>query len=189
MKQQSRRDFLAKNILTGAGLLAAQPLLAAAGAATSNDHETFDVPGSKKRRGKLGKLEVTPQGLGGLPVVGFYGGGVREQAHVNKLYRTAYENGVRFFDTAEVYGPMTNETQIGEAIAPFRKEVVLATKFGFNVDPNHQNGRGRALNSRPENIRRAIDGSLKRLRTDYVDLFYQHRVDPEVPIEEVSRHH
>ncbi len=184
MKQQSRRDFLAKNILTGAGLLAAQPLLAAAGAATSNDHETFDVPGSKKRR--LGKLEVTPQGLGGLPVVGFYGGGVREQAHVNKLYRTAYENGVRFFDTAEVYGPMTNETQIGEAIAPFRKEVVLATKFGFNVDPNHQNGRGRALNSRPENIRRAIDGSLKRLRTDYVDLFYQHRVDPEVPIEEVA---
>lgn len=181
---QSRRDFLAKNILTGAGLLAGQTLWGSAVAAErSSDTNGQPAPGIKR---KLGALEVSAQGLGGLPVVGFYGGGIREQSHVNILYRAAYENGVTFFDTAEVYGPLINETQIGEAIAPFRKKVVIATKFGFEVDPAHQNGRGRPLNSKPENIRKSIEGSLKRLKTDYIDLYYQHRVDPDTPIEEVA---
>lgn len=140
----------------------------------------------KDDKRKLGKLEVSAIGLGGLPVVGFYGGGVRDQSFVNNLYAKAYDNGVTFFDTAEVYGPLTNETQIGQAVKSFRKNVVLATKFGFEVNPNHQRGRGRALNSSPVNIRRAVEGSLKRLQTDYIDLYYQHRVDPTVPIEDVA---
>lgn len=184
MNHQSRRAFLTKNLMAGAGILAAPGLLGAKDISTTAPaNETQTVP-QKKR--KLGKLEVSEQGLGGLPVVGFYGGGVRDQAHVNKLYQTAFDLGVSFFDTAEVYGPLINETQIGEAIAPFRKNVVLATKFGFEVDPNHQSGRGRLLNSRSENIRRAVEGSLKRLRTDYIDLYYQHRVDPDTPIEDVA---
>jgi aryl-alcohol dehydrogenase-like predicted oxidoreductase len=180
----NRRNFLTKNILAATGLLVGPSLL------TSNEvyanNSINDIEPSKKGKRKLGTLEVSSQGLGGLPVVGFYGGGVREQSHVNMLYKAAYERGVTFFDTAEVYGPLINETQIGEAIAPFRKNVVLATKFGFEVNPNHQNGRGRALNSKPDNIRRAVEGSLKRLKTDYIDLYYQHRVDPETPIEDVA---
>lgn len=180
----NRRQFLMSNLVAGAAIMTGQSLT------TQNQNPSEVLLSShtsvKDNKRKLGKLEVSSQGLGGLPVVGFYGGGVREQSHVNKLYQTAYENGITFFDTAEVYGPLTNETQIGEALAPFRKQVVIATKFGFEVDPNHQSGRGRPLNSRPENIRRAVEGSLKRLRTDYIDLYYQHRVDPAVPIEDVA---
>jgi aryl-alcohol dehydrogenase-like predicted oxidoreductase len=180
----SRREFLAKNLLAGAGLLAGKAVMGSDNNTSHNHH--LPAPGLKNNSRMLGKLVVSAQGLGGLPVVGFYGGGVRGQNHVNLLYKTAYENGVTFFDTAEVYGPLTNETQIGEAIAPFRKKVVLATKFGFEVDPNHQSGRGRPLNSTPANIKRAVEGSLKRLRTDYIDLYYQHRVDPDTPIEDVA---
>lgn len=183
-KNQNRRNFLRKNIMAGAGLLAGQSILESCSSANNSSNSSKLASKTSKRM--LGALEVSEQGLGGLPVVGFYGGGVREQSHVNKLYREAYENGVGFFDTAEVYGPLTNETQIGEAIASFRKNVVVATKFGFEVDPNHQSGRGRPLNSRPENIKRAIEGSLKRLKTDYIDLYYQHRVDPQTPIEDVA---
>ncbi len=96
------------------------------------------------------------------------------------LIRTAVERGVTFFDTAEVYGPFTNEELVGEALAPFRKQVVIATKFGFKI------GTPGALDSRPEHIKQAVEGSLKRLTTDVIDLFYQHRVDPEVPIEDVA---
>jgi aryl-alcohol dehydrogenase-like predicted oxidoreductase len=181
---RSRRDFLAKNFMVGAGLLAGQTLLGSC--TTSKNNSNANKQSVKGNKRMLGGLAVTAQGLGGLPVVGFYGGGARQQSLVNKLYRHAYENGVAFFDTAEVYGPLVNETQIGEAIAPFRKEVVVATKFGFEVDPNHQSGRGRPLNSRSENIRRAVEGSLKRLKTDYIDLYYQHRVDPGTPIEDVA---
>ncbi len=180
----SRKSFLINNIIAGAGILTGQTLLAGC-STTENSSDTNKQPRKHNRR-KLGELEVSAQGLGGLPVVGFYGGGVRAQNHVNNLYRIAYENGVTFFDTAEVYGPLINETQIGEAIAPFRKEVVIATKFGFKVDPNHQSGKGRPLNSKPESIRSVVEGSLKRLKTDYIDLYYQHRVDPEVPIEDVA---
>lgn len=180
----SRRDFLTTNILASAGVLIGHTFLDSCSATKNNSTTNKEVIKSTTR--KLGSLQVSALGLGGLPVVGFYGGGVRDQSHVNTLYRTAYENGITFFDTAEVYGPLTNEIQIGEAIASFRKNVVIATKFGFEVDPNHQSGRGRPLNSKPANIRRAVEGSLKRLKTDYIDLYYQHRVDPDTPIEDVA---
>ncbi len=100
------------------------------------------------------------------------------------IIRAAYERGVTFFDTAEVYGPWTNEDMVGEALEPFKGEVVIATKFGFDIDPD--NGAMRGVDSRPEQIRRVCEASLKRLRVDAIDLFYQHRVDPKVPIEDVA---
>src|SRR5438045_2248047 len=101
------------------------------------------------------------------------------------LIRAAVERGITFFDTAEVYGPFKNEELVGEALAPFRGEVVIATKFGWNIDPV-TGARLGGLNSRPDHIRVATEGMLKRLRTDYIDLLYQHRVDPEVPMEDVA---
>jgi aryl-alcohol dehydrogenase-like predicted oxidoreductase len=181
-KNINRRDFIANTVLASAGLIVGQSVISSCNPTKSII--TKNSANNNKR--KLGKLEVSSIGLGGLPVVGFYGGGVREQNFVNNLYAKAYDNGITFFDTAEVYGPFTNETQIGLAVKTFRKNIVLATKFGFEVNPNHQNGRGRQLNSNPENIRRAVEGSLKRLNTDYIDLYYQHRVDPNVPIEDVA---
>lgn len=184
MNHFNRRQFLMSNLVAGAAIAAGQSLT---GRNQNTTEDSLSVnPAIKGKKRKLGKLEVSAQGLGGLPVVGFYGRGVREQSHVNKLYQTAFENGITFFDTAEVYGPLTNEIQVGEAVAAFRKDVVIATKFGFEVDPNHQSGRGRPLNSKPENIRRAVEGSLRRLKTDYIDLYYQHRVDPATPIEDVA---
>ena len=100
------------------------------------------------------------------------------------LIRAAVERGVTFFDTAEVYGPYTNEELVGEALAPFREQVVIATKFGFKIDPN--TGKQAGLDSRPQHIKEVAEASLKRLKTDVIDLFYQHRVDPEVPIEDVA---
>jgi aryl-alcohol dehydrogenase-like predicted oxidoreductase len=100
------------------------------------------------------------------------------------LIRSAVERGVTFFDTAEVYGPFTNEELVGEALAPFREQVAIATKFGFDLDPN--TGQQRGLDSRPDHIKQVADASLKRLKTDRIDLFYQHRVDPNVPIEDVA---
>jgi aryl-alcohol dehydrogenase-like predicted oxidoreductase len=102
-----------------------------------------------------------------------------------KLIRAAVERGVTFFDTAEVYGPFTNEELVGEALAPFRNQVVIATKFGFKLDPN--TGKQAGLDSRPAHIKEVAEASLKRLKTDRIDLFYQHRVDPNVPIEDVAR--
>ncbi|MDI9312192.1 MAG: aldo/keto reductase [Limnohabitans sp.] len=181
-KKINRRNFIANTVLASASIVVGQSLLSSCN--STKGINAKNMTGDNKR--KLGKLEVSAIGLGGLPVVGFYGGGVRDQNFVNNLYSKAYDNGVTFFDTAEVYGPLTNETQIGQAVKSFRKNVVLATKFGFEVNPNHQSGKGRALNSSPENIRRAVEGSLKRLQTDYIDLYYQHRVDPNVPIEDVA---
>lgn len=174
----NRRDFLSNTVKVGAGLVVGQPILESC----NSTHQMLNTSNNGKR--KLGKLEVSAIGLGGLPVVGFYGGGVREQNFVNNLYAKAYDNGITFFDTAEVYGPLTNEKQIGEALAPFRKNVVIATKFGFNIDPITAERKG--IDSSPATIRRAVEGSLKRLRTDYIDLLYQHRVDPNVPIEDVA---
>jgi aryl-alcohol dehydrogenase-like predicted oxidoreductase len=112
-----------------------------------------------------------------------YGHALEKQDAVN-LIRAAYDRGVTFFDTAEIYGPFTNEELVGEALAAFRDKVVIATKFGFNVDP--ATGKQSGLNSRPAHIREVADASLKRLKTDRIDLFYQHRVDPDVPIEDVA---
>jgi aryl-alcohol dehydrogenase-like predicted oxidoreductase len=112
----------------------------------------------------------------------------KDKQEMISLLRTAVERGVTFFDTAEVYGPFTNEELVGEALSPLRDRVVIATKFGFDttVDPRVTKGSGPVLNSRPENIRRVAEASLKRLKTDVIDLFYQHRVDPDVPIEDVA---
>jgi len=132
---------------------------------------------------KLGKsdLEVSAIGFGCMGLDFGYATKVSRQEGV-ALIRAAHERGVTFFDTAEVYGPFTNEEMVGEALVPFRGEVVIATKFGFNIVDGKQAG----LDSRPEHIRAVCEASLKRLRVDAIDLFYQHRVDPNVPIEEVA---
>ena len=138
-------------------------------------------PNEKMEYRRLGKLDVSAIGLGCLPMVGFYGGKYDKREMI-ALIRRAYDKGVTFFDTAEVYGPHTSEEWVGEAVAPFRDKIRIGTKFGFGVEE----GKPTTLNSRPDHIRRAVDGSLKRLRTDHIDLLYQHRVDPAVPMEEVA---
>lgn len=134
---------------------------------------------------KLGRsdLEVSALGLGCMGLSDGYGPAVDKKEGIS-LIRAAVERGVTFFDTAEVYGPFTNEELVGEALVPFRKQVVIATKFGFRLDP--KTGKQAGLDSRPEHIRQVADASLKRLKTDVIDLFYQHRVDPNVPIEDVA---
>jgi aryl-alcohol dehydrogenase-like predicted oxidoreductase len=135
---------------------------------------------------KLGKsnLEVSAVGLGCMGMSFSYGP-PKDKQEMIKLLRAAVERGVTFFDTAEVYGPFTNEALVGEALEPYRGQVVIATKFGFNVTSGGAPG-SHSLNSRPEHIRQVADDSLKRLRLDVIDLFYQHRVDPAVPIEDVA---
>jgi aryl-alcohol dehydrogenase-like predicted oxidoreductase len=134
---------------------------------------------------KLGKsgLDVSAIGLGCMGISFGYGRALEKQEGI-ELIRGAVERGVTFFDTAEVYGPFTNEALVGEALAPFRKRVAIATKFGFRLDP--KTGKQVGMDSRPEHIRDVVEASLKRLRTDVIDLLYQHRVDPEVPIEDVA---
>lgn len=135
---------------------------------------------------KLGKsnLEVSAIGLGCMGMSFGYGPAADKKEMIS-LIRSAVERGVTFFDTAEVYGPFTNEELVGEALAPLRDQAVIATKFGFKPDPNG-GPRWRALDSRPEHIKEVAEASLKRLKTDVIDLFYQHRVDPNVPIEDVA---
>ncbi|HET6888832.1 MAG TPA: aldo/keto reductase [Candidatus Udaeobacter sp.] len=134
---------------------------------------------------KLGKsgLEVSAIGLGCMGMSFGYGPPKDKQEMIS-LLRAAVERGVTFFDTAEGYGPFTNEELVGEGLAPFREQVVIATKFGLKLDPN--SGRSIGVDSRPEHIKEVAEASLKRLRTEVIDLFYQHRVDPEVPIEDVA---
>lgn len=138
----------------------------------------------KKR--KLGKsnLEVSALGLGCMGMSWSYGPAKDRQAMIS-LLRDAVERGITFFDTAEVYGPLTNEELVGEALAPLRGQVVIATKFGWAPAPGDRE-RWSSLNSRPEHIKEAVEGSLKRLRVEAIDLYYQHRVDPDVPIEDVA---
>jgi aryl-alcohol dehydrogenase-like predicted oxidoreductase len=130
------------------------------------------------------QLEVSAMGLGCMGMSSGYGPAASKQDMI-ALIRTAHERGINFFDTAEAYGPFINEELVGEALAPIRGEVIIATKFGFDINP--QTGeRGPGTNSRPEHIKVAVEGSLKRLRTDRIDLLFQHRVDPQVPIEDVA---
>jgi aryl-alcohol dehydrogenase-like predicted oxidoreductase len=138
----------------------------------------------RKRKFGNGDLEVSAIGLGCMGLSFGYGPAIDKQAGLS-LIRSAVERGVTFFDTAEVYGPFTNEELVGEALAPFRGQVMIATKFGFKLDPDG-GPRWVGLDSRPEHIKQVAEGSLKRLKVDAIDLFYQHRVDPEVPIEDVA---
>ncbi len=140
----------------------------------------------KRILGKSG-LEVSALGLGCMGMSFSYGP-PKDKQEMIALLRTAVERGITFFDTAEVYGPFTNEELVGEALSPLRDQVVIATKFGFDtsVDPRAMNGSGPVLNSRPKHIKEVAEASLKRLKTNVIDLFYQHRVDPDVPIEDVA---
>jgi len=167
----SRRDFVANTALIGTGL-AVGPLSWAA----SSDQPKKS---NKMKTRKLGKLEVSEIGAGCMSISANYGPPAPKNQGI-KVIRAAHEKGVTFFDTAEVYGPYTNEELVGEALAPFRDKVVIASKFGFAIDGTI------GLNSRPEHIKQVTEASLKRLKTDRIDLFYQHRVDPAVPIEDVA---
>src|SRR5438045_5030558 len=135
----------------------------------------------KRKLGKSG-LEVSAIGLGCMGMSFGYGP-PKNKREMIALLRAAVERGVTFFDTAEIYGPFINEELVGEALAPMRERVVIATKFGFKIGSK---GEQAGLDSRPEHIKEVADASLKRLRTDVIDLFYQHRVDPDVPIEDVA---
>jgi len=168
-----RREF----IMAGLALAATSMSPNIAVAAPTKQPQT--IP----RRKLGGKLEVSTLGLGCMNLAWAYGP-TTDRQHAIKVIRAAYERGVTFFDTAEVYGPFLSEEMVGEALAPVRDRVVIATKFGFEVDPVTKQRRG--LNSRPDYIKRVAEGCLKRLRTDTIDLFYQHRVDPSVPIEDVA---
>lgn len=177
-----RRQLLVSGgILAAMSLIAGMPIRANAQTANSTTSSNTNNRTSPIPKRKLGSLEVSAIGLGCLPMVGYYGGKYDKHEMIS-LIRSAVEQGVSFFDTAEVYGPYTSEEWVGEALASVREQVVIATKFGFGVEE----GKPTALNSRPDHIRRAVEGSLKRLKTDYIDLLYQHRVDPQVPIEEVA---
>lgn len=186
-----RRDFIKKGMFLASGLLVGPDLLFSQSdqsKSTSlnldNSDEVTPIPNqsNEMNKRKLGSLEVSMIGLGCLPMVGYYGNGVRDKKAMIQLIQVAYEQGVTLFDTAEVYGPYICEEYLGEAVKSFRKNIVIETKFGFGVEE----GQPSALNSRPDHIRRAVEGSLKRLKTDYIDLLYQHRVDPKVPIEDVA---
>ncbi len=176
----SRRDFLANTALIGAGLALA-PSCALSDQPkhiTNAGDQGLSAGKSKMKTRKLGNLEVSEVSSGCMSISANYGPPADRNQGI-KVIRTAYEKGVTFFDTAEVYGPHTNEVLVGEALTPFRDQVAIATKFGFDLEAG-------GLNSRPEHIKKVVEGSLKRLKTDRIELYYQHRVDPKVPIEDVA---
>ncbi len=175
----SRRKFIGQSAIGGMGLLLAPALMAASAGEGPVDNIRNDKGGQMKTR-NLGKLKVSALGAGCMSISANYGAPAKIEEGIRTI-RAAYEKGVTFFDTAEVYGPYTNEKLVGEALSPFRDRVAIATKFGFEIG-----GPDVKLNSRPEHIKKVVEESLKRLKTDRIDLLYQHRVDPNVPIEEVA---
>jgi aryl-alcohol dehydrogenase-like predicted oxidoreductase len=173
----NRRSFLG---VTGAVAVATIASGLSAPAAADRTNQTH---GSGRR--KLGSLEVSSVGLGVQNMSRKYETTVPYRPEMINIIRAAYDHGLTFFDTAEAYGPFECERILGESIQPFRNKVVITSKFGWNIDP--ETGRFQmGLNSKPDHIKRAVEGSLKRLRTDHIDLLYQHRVDPQVPIEDVA---
>ena len=180
LKMSAAGALLAASDLSGGSRLFARDTAAHGNGSKENgDVTTGSVIDDRNYRHLMG-LGVSPIGLGCLPMVGYYGGQY-DKTDMIALIRRAYDKGVTFFDTAEVYGPHTSEEWVGEALQPVRNNVKIATKFGFGVEE----GKPTSLNSRPDHIRRAVEGSLRRLRTDHIDLLYQHRVDPQVPMEDV----
>jgi aryl-alcohol dehydrogenase-like predicted oxidoreductase len=179
-----RRDFLTKTALAGAALaLSSAPTAASQHQATSSGAGS-PTPKLSGRR-KLASLEVSSVGLGVQNMSRTYQTTVPRRPEMINIIRTAFDRGVTFFDAAEAYGPFEVERILGEGVEPFRNKVVITSKFGWKIDP--ETGQFRmGLNSRPEHIRQAVEGMLKRLRTDRIDLLYQHRVDPQVPIEDVA---
>ncbi|UWX62451.1 aldo/keto reductase [Chryseobacterium oranimense] len=177
--ENSRRKFLQQSVIAGAGLMLAPALMSASTKDLANSEINNDKKDKMATR-NLGKLKVSALGAGCMSISANYGAPAKIEEGIKTL-RKAYENGVTFFDTAEVYGPYTNEKLVGEALKPFRDKVVIATKFGFEIGAPSI-----TLNSRPEHIKKVVEASLKRLQTDHIDLLYQHRVDPNVPIEDVA---
>ncbi|NMY14702.1 aldo/keto reductase [Pseudomonas sp. WS 5019] len=180
-------DSSRRNLLIGAAALAVAPLIpgmtanASDSVVSAKPTKTTTLVG----RRKLGALEVSSVGLGVQNMSRTYQTTIPNRVEMHNIIRTAFEHGVTFYDAAEAYGPHEVERILGEGVAPFRNEVVIATKFGWNID--QQTGERRpGLNSRPEHIKLVVEGMLKRLRTDRIDLLYQHRVDPQIPIEDVA---
>lgn len=174
-----RRDFIRGAVVTGAGLATASF------AETLSAQEQSAQPQVSINRltRMLGPLEVSPLGLGCMSMTSGSYNPPRSKAEMTPVIRGAFERGITFFDTAEVYGPFTNEEIVGQALRPIRDQVVIASKFGFAFSNGERAGR----NSKPESIKRAVEGMLRRLQTDRIDLLYLHRVDPEVPVEEVAQ--
>jgi aryl-alcohol dehydrogenase-like predicted oxidoreductase len=184
----SRRGFIGNMSLLGAGLAAGSMSWGAsrnetsAQTGTRNTRSASNAPIGRRR---LGKLEVSAIGMGVQNMHRRYETTVPDRPEMIRILRAAYDRGITFFDCAEAYGPFENERILGEAIEPFRNKVRITSKFGWNID--QETGRRLpGLNSKPDHIKRVVDGSLERLRTDRIDLLYQHRVDPEVPIEDVA---
>jgi len=177
-----RREFLANTAVIAAGLaiVSSCALSERPKEIANNSNNGLDSGRNEMKRRKLGKVEVSEIGAGCMSISANYGPPADRNQGI-QVIRTAYEKGVTFFDTAEVYGPYTSEELVGEALAPFRDKVAIATKFGFDIE-----GVSGGLNSRYEHIKKVVEDSLKRLRTNRIDLYYQHRVDPKVPIEDVA---
>jgi aryl-alcohol dehydrogenase-like predicted oxidoreductase len=179
----NRRDFMMQSAMGGLGLAFGSTLLHACSNMSSNEQANGkNVAESNTKTRRLGSLEVFPIGIGCMNAAWGFGDPMPKSEAV-KLFRGAADHGQNFFDTAEVYGAWLSEEMVGEALYPIRKDVIIATKFGFDINDQ---GNITGTNSRPENIRKATEGSLMRLKTDYIDLLYQHRVDPNVPIEDVA---
>jgi aryl-alcohol dehydrogenase-like predicted oxidoreductase len=181
IKSIGRREFVTKTVIAGAAMAVGASSWAGSSsipAQSSNANPNSGEPLNMLKR-HLGDLQVSAIGAGCMSISANYGPPADIDQGIKTL-RTAFEKGVTFFDTAEVYGPYTNEELVGKALKPFRDQVVIACKFGFAIDGTI------ALNSRPEHIKKVVEESLKRLQTDRIDLYYQHRVDPNVPIEEVA---
>lgn len=178
----SRRKFIQQSAIAGVGLMFIPNVISAFGKESRSTLEIIKKMNIEMGTRQLGKLQVSTLGAGCMSISANYGAAAKIEEGI-KTIRTAYENGITFFDTAEVYGPFTNEKLVGEALAPFRDNVSIATKFGFDINGNSKSG---GLNSRPDHIRKVVEESLVRLRTDRIDLLYQHRVDPNVPIEDVA---
>lgn len=180
---ENRRKFIGSSMVLASGAALAGAGLAGSAQAQSQSQLASATHSGPKR--KLGKLEVSSIGLGVQNMARTYQTTVPARHEMIELIRTAHDHGVTFFDTAEAYGPHECERILGEAIVPFRNKVVITSKFGWNIDP--QTGERRpGLISRPDHIKQSVEGMLKRLRTDRIDLLYQHRVDPQVPIEDVA---
>jgi aryl-alcohol dehydrogenase-like predicted oxidoreductase len=175
---RGRREFMKSAVLLGATSVVA-PILGIGSVHAESDKQKKLTGGNGMKQRNLGTMQVSEIGAGCMNLAGNYNAPVSRSAAV-KTIRTAFENGVTFFDTAEVYGPYINEEMVGEALEPFRNQVKIATKFGFAIDGTA------ARDSRPEHIRKVVEESLRRLRTDHIDLYYQHRIDPNVPVEEVA---
>jgi len=181
MRTNNRREFLKNGALAGLGLISSNVLFGSTTMETNmNSNPNFQDKGMRLLGSGKHQLEVSAFGLGCMGM-SYHRSFVPDRQVSINLIRTAAELGINFFDTAEAYGPWINEELVGEALQPIRKEILIATKFGF-VDGTPAKG----LDSRPETIRKVVDQSLKRLKTDYIDLLYQHRVDPNVPMEDVA---